>query len=122
MSIVDEWQLLSKNFIDLKVMKFLELMKIDVVEKMRDGEKECAINKDAQELIQLNSEKTTYQGIGAHKSLCKIDKSFLNNLESNGFHLVKWIWGDDHVSRYEKMNLKNEFQTDNGEYELSLAW
>ena len=122
MSTADEWRLLSKDLMNLRVTNFLEMMKMDVIQKMSDGESRCAINDDASEFIALSSTEQSGSGLGWFRSKCKIDNKFLKILESNGFHLVSWIYDGDYVIDYKKINANETFELNQSGYELSLAW
>ena len=122
MSTVDEWRLLSKDLMNLRVANFLEMMKMDVIQKMSDGESRCGINDDASKFIALSSSEKSGAGIGWFRCICKIDNKFLKILESNGFHLVSYIYDGDYVTDYKKINANETFELNQSGYELSLAW
>ena len=121
MSTVDEWRLLSKDVMKLRVNNFLEMMKVEVIQKMSEGESRCAINEDASEFIALSS-KECRSGLGWFRCKCKIDNKFLKILESNGFHLWKWIGDGDYFTDYKKIDVNEIFYLTETEYELSLGW
>ena len=124
MTTAEECKELSQDIVAYKVMKFLELMKSDVILAMAEGKSQCGTNDEAENFLEIKSARGGYTGIGMAQSFIVLDDDFIRKVKSAGFHFkVASSWDhNDYANGWKEIESGQELERTNGRVYVNLAW